>query len=255
MSYILDALRRADAERDGASIHGGFGQAQLHDADESEPASPASPWVWMAAGMLLVILAGVFWRWVVMDTPAAPAASAMPAAQVAQAAPPPVVAPAAVAAAPVPAPAAEPAPLTPPEQAVSRERPQGQALPGAPSVGVEEPRGGPAFPHEPKASARKAANPPAGNRPAEPAPRSERPPAVEPRIYQLNELPDDIRRQLPQLTVGGAMYFEKPSERMVILNGQLFHEGDALTPNLWVRQIKLKSTELEYRGFRYELNY
>ncbi len=110
----------------------------------------------------------------------------------------------------------------------------------------------------PRKAAAPSASGPAGESSgaaAVPPARPERPPAAEPRIYQLNELPDDVRRQLPQLTAGGAMYSDKPASRMLIINGQLFHEGDALNPNLTLRQIRLKSAVLEFRGYRYELNY
>lgn len=75
------------------------------------------------------------------------------------------------------------------------------------------------------------------------------------RVYALNELPENIRRQLPQLTVGGAMYSDNPANRMLILNGQLFHEGDHPIANLKLEQINLKSAVLSYQGYRYGINY
>jgi general secretion pathway protein B len=70
------------------------------------------------------------------------------------------------------------------------------------------------------------------------------------RVYALNELPDDIRRQLPTLSVGGSMYSPKPADRLVIINGQVLHEGDQLAPDLVVQQIKLKSAVLTFKGYR-----
>ncbi|RZI71356.1 MAG: general secretion pathway protein, partial [Rubrivivax sp.] len=76
-----------------------------------------------------------------------------------------------------------------------------------------------------------------------------------PRVYALNELPPNIRQQLPQLSVGGAMYSESPSSRMLILNGQPFKEGDQPTAHLKLEQINLKSAVLSYKGYRYAINY
>jgi general secretion pathway protein B len=81
------------------------------------------------------------------------------------------------------------------------------------------------------------------------------PAAAEPRVYQLSELPDEIRRELPTLAVGGAMYSQNPANRMLIVNGQTFHEGDKLAPNLSLEQIRLKSAVLEYKGYRYGISY
>ena len=75
------------------------------------------------------------------------------------------------------------------------------------------------------------------------------------RIYALNELPDELRNSLPVLTVGGATYSENAASRMLILNGRLFHEGDPLTPELTLQQIKLRSAVLIFRGTRYRISY
>ena len=71
----------------------------------------------------------------------------------------------------------------------------------------------------------------------------------------FNELPENIRRELPQLVIGGAMYSKTPANRMLILNGQVFHEGDKVGGELVLEQIKLKSAVLAYKGYRYNINY
>ena len=56
-------------------------------------------------------------------------------------------------------------------------------------------------------------------------------------------------------TVGGAIYSETPSDRMVILNGQVFHEGDKPAADTVLEQIRLKSAILNFRGQRYEVSF
>ena len=51
------------------------------------------------------------------------------------------------------------------------------------------------------------------------------------------------------------MHSANPANRMLILNGQVFHEGDQVTPDLVLEQIKLKSAVLVYKGQRYSINY
>jgi general secretion pathway protein B len=76
-------------------------------------------------------------------------------------------------------------------------------------------------------------------------------PAV--RVTRLNELPADLQRQVPALTVGGSVYSTQAEKRMVILNGQVFVEGAMLTAELKLEQILAKSAVLSIRGQRFEL--
>ena len=83
-----------------------------------------------------------------------------------------------------------------------------------------------------------------------PGPAASRP---DERIYAAAELPDDIRRQLPALAVGGSMYSPTPKDRLVIINGQVLHEGDRIAPDLVVERIRLKAAVLAFKGYRYLL--
>ena len=42
----------------------------------------------------------------------------------------------------------------------------------------------------------------------------------------LDEQPEGVRRDFPNLEVSGAMYSERAADRMVVFNGQVFHEGE-----------------------------
>ena len=74
-------------------------------------------------------------------------------------------------------------------------------------------------------------------------------------MYALAELPPEIRSQWPALVVGGSVYSPKAASRIVILNGQVFREGDRPLDGLAVEQIRLKSTVLVFRGYRIELKH
>jgi general secretion pathway protein B len=75
------------------------------------------------------------------------------------------------------------------------------------------------------------------------------------KLYALAELPPDVRAQLPALAVGGSVYSPAAASRIVILNGQVFREGDHPVDGLSVEQIRLKSTVLAFRGYRIELKH
>ncbi|MEQ1682518.1 MAG: general secretion pathway protein GspB [Burkholderiaceae bacterium] len=229
MSYILDALRRADAERERGSVPGIHAQpAMLGEADSEAPRA-ARPRLWAGLAFALVLLAGLGWWLWGHDTPPPAAAPVLVVPAPAVVSPAPLPVPAPVAAPPLVA-ALPPAPVPAPPRAAEPVR-------AAPARAPDD----------------KAARPAPGAAPKAPLPGVAS--AAEPRIYQLSELPDEIRRELPTLAVGGAMYSPNPANRMLIVNGQAFHEGDKLAPNLSLEQIRLKSAVLEYKGYRYGITY
>ena len=229
MSYILDALRRADAERERGSVPGIHAQPAMLGEADGEADRPARRGVWLGGGLGLVLLAVLGW-WFVGHDVSQPVLVPVVATPTPIAPPPVTSLPAPVAAPPV---AAAPAP--------------------APAPAVEVPRKPP-----PRVALAAAAKPlPAASRPVARASVSapSAPAVTEVRVYALSELPDDIRRELPTLAVGGAMYSQNPANRMLIVNGQTFHEGDKLAPGLALEQIRLKSAVLEYKGYRYGITY
>ncbi len=244
MSYILDALKKADAERERGTVPGLHSQAlgQVED-DDSGTKKAIGPAVWVGAGVGISLIAVLSWQLFTREP--APAAGAQPPAatpdMAARMAPPteqpqhaPDVVRNAVPYPPPPAPpSADEGPLRAPPQ-----RPSAQM----PNSGEQA-----------NASHNATANQPA------PAPGKEKASTASPqaaaRVPSVNELPDDVRRDLPQLVIGGAMYSETPSSRMLIINSQVFHEGDQPYQGLVLEEIRLKSAVFKYRGYRYAINY
>jgi general secretion pathway protein B len=74
-------------------------------------------------------------------------------------------------------------------------------------------------------------------------------------ISKLNDLPDEVRRELPPIIVGGSIFSKSAANRMLVINGQVFHEGDELAPALVLEQIRQKSAVLKYKAYRYEITY
>lgn len=221
MSYILDALRKADAERGRGQVPDLHAQPVLRGSANAEPPAGARPWIWTAAGAGIVALATLAWALLGRDAPREPAPAVVGVTTPSAATP----APTAAATAPIAAPA--PVAMVPaPPPAVIRPAPE---------------------PSRPVARKPALAQPAAKVEPVASAPEA--------RIYAPGELPDDIRRELPTLAIGGAMYSENPANRMLIVNGQVFHERDKLTPTLTLVQIKLKAAVLEFKGYRYSISY
>ena len=236
MSYILDALRRADAERERGNVPGLHTQpAPVPHADDGR-AGRAPAWVWPAAGVAVAVIAAL--AWLALGRDAAPPERVAGVAGVVA----PPVAPQVV---PPPLPAAVPAPITPPAavqaaSAAPTPRPATAVPPRKPTAVVA--RVVTAAPAKPPRAASATATATASA-------------TAEPRLYKPTELPDDVRKEVLALVVGGAMYSKTPANRMLIVNGQLFHEGDTLAPGLTLEQIRLKSAVLKLKGYRVGIDY
>ncbi len=73
------------------------------------------------------------------------------------------------------------------------------------------------------------------------------------RVPLLAELPDDLRRQVPAMVIGGSVYSPQPASRMLIVNGQVYREGSPLAPELQLEQIGTKAAVFSVRGKRFEV--
>ncbi|MDB6000289.1 MAG: hypothetical protein JWP52_1988 [Rhizobacter sp.] len=276
MSYILEALKRADAERDRGALPTLRSPGPGLAADV-EPVAGGKPWLWLLVGLLIAVIAMLVWRqWapgvapapVVATAPQAPANPPPPAATVADSvttSPPAgssaVVPPkeAAANAAPSRTPPATRAPAATAPPAAATKRP---AVPPAstessrttarvqPQTGDD---GEPTTP--PRRGSAKASPSPATTPPPTTPPKPAEPATPPARIYAVSELPEDIRRSLPKLAIGGSVYSESAGSRMLIVNGQIFHESDTLIPGLKLEQIRLKEAVMNFRGYRYEVSY
>jgi len=247
MSYILDALKRAESERSRGEIPGLNAQPMgLTSADAGAPASPLRVAA-VAAGIVLILGAAVWW-WsggasAPLTNEAMPPAAALP-----------IPAPLAGAPAAVPPPVWAPVPQVssaPPAVVVEAVRP------AAAPVARAQLRVPPRSPSGAVANSTSRSKPPAARLDPPPFSASGGPPApdADTRVYAMNELPVDIRGALPALVVGGASHSEHAASRMLILNGQIYHEGDRLTAELTLQQIQLRSAVLSFRGYRFGISY
>jgi len=251
MSYILDALRKADAERERGSVPDLHAQLLPLGSPEVETEPARSlPLLWLGLGVLLAAAAGAAW-WALgdgePDTPVPPVSPVSPVATPVLPAPtaatlPKASAPVSMASPSTAAPPVAPQPALRPETAAPQPAPKATAKPKAeasePAATTPQPRTRPAAPA-------KAASAPAVQPPAAPAPPA--------RLPALADLPADLRQQVPPLVIGGSVYSPQASVRMVIVNGQVFQEGNSLAPELKLEQIRQKTAVFSIRGQRFEV--
>jgi general secretion pathway protein B len=228
MSYILEALKKAQAERQlghSPTLHAPTLQAGAQAASASRLKTPVVLVVGAMAAVIAVLVAMIL-------RPVAPVA---PATSVAPAAPAATVATAALATAPsaMPAPAQEQAL---PEPVAALPPPVATVTPAAPAA--------------PASTAVPAAN----VAPAAPAVGTTAARAEEP-VLNLRELPEPIQRAIPQVAVGGYIYSKNPADRLLLVDKILRREGEEVAPGLLLEKLHPKEAIFSYKGYRYRVPY
>ncbi len=217
MSYILDALKRADAERQRGAVPGLH--AQQLATPRTAQASNGRRRLWLGFALALVpgVGATLWWRWQASVPVIAPIAIA-PVAQ----APRPAVTP-------VLSPAMAPAATSPP---LAASAPVAKLAPVAAARAVVPPT-----PTQAKPSAKLAS-------------AAIQMPAVVP---LLSELAQEIRSQVPALAITGAVYSGNPGQRLLLVNNQVLTQGSQVAAELTLLEIGEHSSVFEFRGNRFRL--
>jgi len=241
MSYILEALKKAQAERQLGS------SPTLHAPTLQAPGAAAAasrfskPLVLAVLGMATVI--GVLLVLVLRpDAPPAAALSAAPVTLPPSQLAPPAAALAANAVTPMPtqtptsAPTPLPAPVAdlPPSVANLARASSGQgATLAAPTVTEA------ATPTVPTTT-------PTSSKPAS---------APEEPVVNLRELPEPIQRSIPPVSVGGYIYSKNAADRLLLVDKVLRREGEEVAPGLILEKLQPKEAVFNFKGYRYRVPY
>jgi general secretion pathway protein B len=275
MSYILEALKKAQAERQLGDVPG------IH-APTLQPvhaARGAEAWrkpVWLAlAGLSIAVVAlsVMVWRQTQTNTPASsaaapatpataaippapasvptppastavpPASTAISAAPVAPAVSAPVAEPPAVAA-PAPAPKPRKANPAPVDDIAAAKRPAHKSEQPAPIASAPQK----SVPASASASSSSAA-------PAAPAVAPVPSPPPEENLPGMQDLPEPIQRQIPAIAIGGYIYSKKAEDRLLLIDKVLRHEGEQVAPGLTLEKLQPKSAVFSFKGYRYRVPY
>ena len=221
MSYILEALKKAQAERQLGSaptLH-----AMPIHAGDSGAGGARPPYLRLAIAAaalgLAAIAALVWWQPPAVPTPAVAPAPDTASAWARPAPNPPYEAPGRVGSA-----AAEPTRTQAPAPAHAATSPAHRAPP------VLAPA-------------------PAPTAAAKPAPIAEDLPPT------LRELPDSVQREVPGVAIGGYIYSKNPEDRLLLVDKALRHEGEEVAPGLTLEKLLPKAAIMRYKGYRYRVPY
>lgn len=266
MSYILEALKKAEAERhtgvqQAATMVPGFGPTQVSRSRERKQ------WALVAVPLAAVLLVAALW----LGLRGEPAASD---AVVASAAPA-TTAIATMPAAPVPSVQA-PSPQQPARSDSAREAPakprvarvekqtakQVQKTAEMPVESAAEPPAGKSVKAAPEKTIEKPVRKPVekkrapesvDTRTARAAATSPEPPL--PTLPTLRELPEQVQHEVPPYKLGGYIYSGNRTDRSVLVNNRLLREGDEIAPGLLLEQMMPNGMVLNYRGHRFRASY
>jgi general secretion pathway protein B len=270
MSYILDALKKSEKERQRGTVPD---LMTAQDVIEEGP-KRRSLWPYLLVGAL-ILNAGLLAWWLAWRSGKPPVAAQPPATQqrVAKApdqenrsadagsAVPPSPSKLPQATEPAPRSAAEKKPVSrpevpaagvnvPPVDVIRQPRqdemktdmqrnkenkpaPHEKGLSGIASL---PPQQTPAVKHSDAESEQAALPPPAPNK-----------------LYSLQELPASLRQGLPDFAISTHLFSSDVSSRMVRINGQLLREGEFLNAGLKLEEITFEGVVFSYQKYRFRI--
>ena len=224
MSYILEALKKAQAERQLGNAPTIHAPAPSYAAPATAPGARSRALLIGLGAGAVVAAAAILW----LRAPAAPALEL------------------AAARAPVSAPASAPVTMAPPVSApepVRKVEPTPEPAPKPAPKPTSKPAPAPKL--EPQRAQQRAPEAVAA------APQ----PALEDNVRSLQELPEALQREIPKVAFGGYIYSPNPAERLLLVDKMLRREGEEVAPGLVLERILPKAAVMNYRGNRYRAGY
>jgi general secretion pathway protein B len=250
MSYILDALKKADSERQHGKAPNIYSNQSSSNTLEQEESSWHKPVVWILVAVVIALLAVIllFNSW---PRPQ-PAVIVVPA----QATPAPAT-PAAPA-----SPATQNVPAVPIQVAASAQPAQSSApsvaIPAAPAEPVKlqpSPQLSTAVAKEKHEKHREHTAVSASHVTKKDESAKDADLAIETVSTTLRDLPLNIQNEIPTVTVGGYIYSSKKEDCQLLINKQLLREGEQVAPGLKLERMMPHSAILNYKGYRYRISY
>ncbi len=232
MSFILDALKKSEAERQRQNVPGLLG---LGTATPRQRFPTWGIWLGLLLGVNLLVLMGVLIRAWIPDAPRAAQSKPAQTTTAALVTPPGAAAAAPSAAAPADAGSFSPmdgGPVYAPEIPVSQPATVPQYADGA----DETPQPAPAQKPDPRLA--KALYPPA---------------APDEILPTLNEINLSGNHSIAELHMDIHVYAAKPSERFVFFNNRKYREGETLQEGPSVERITRDGVVLRYEGLRFSV--
>lgn len=69
----------------------------------------------------------------------------------------------------------------------------------------------------------------------------------------LTELPAALRNAIPKISITGSVYSDTASHRLLLVNNQVLTQGQQLAPDLTLQQIQVRSSVFDYKGTQFRV--
>ncbi|MFZ4650912.1 MAG: general secretion pathway protein GspB [Rubrivivax sp.] len=257
----MDALKRADAERARAQgrlpalqdevLAARVSQPVVSTFDPQAPLRPAPPPAWARPRVAAALLGGVLLLGLAM--------LALGPARRAEAPPQPAATAPASPAAPAPTPAPAAAPVRAAQAPKSPPAPAAAAQPAKPTPQAPPAQAAQKAQAKVPAQATKPTAPAQATTPTTPTPQDRAPAgsgaaaAASAPLPGYADLPDTVKAGMPRLVLSGIVYSADPASRMLLVNGQVFREGDAVAAGLVLERIGPRQATFSINGTRFTM--
>jgi len=71
-------------------------------------------------------------------------------------------------------------------------------------------------------------------------------------VMPMNDLPASIRQEIQGITISFHVYSSNPVERRIMINNELLRQGESLSPGFEVERITPDGVVLNYKGYRFQ---
>ena len=71
----------------------------------------------------------------------------------------------------------------------------------------------------------------------------------------LGDLPQELRRLIPPLSITGVVYSENPGQRLLLVNNLVLPQGSLVAPEVNLDEIQPKSSVFSFRGTRFRVGH
>ena len=75
----------------------------------------------------------------------------------------------------------------------------------------------------------------------------------EPGVIEMSQLPPDIKKELPEISINAHIYSNSAASRMVSINGNIIREGETVTSGLTLKKITASGIILTYKDHHFRI--
>jgi general secretion pathway protein B len=69
----------------------------------------------------------------------------------------------------------------------------------------------------------------------------------------LADLPQDLRSQIPKITITGSVYSDSPAQRLLLVNNLVLAQGAQVASDLTLEEIQRRNSVFNFKGTRFRV--